>query len=114
MALNVSSSVIIESSPKALKSKKEESSGEGSTMLMVDFGTPSYEFTINIGTDLISKLMILTPCDIPAQGLIGLIRILIPISCNFFSGNPSLKTPKLSVLGLERWVTDREVLLGCA
>jgi hypothetical protein len=28
-------------------------------------------------------------CDIPAQGLIGLIRILIPISCNFFSGSPS-------------------------
>jgi hypothetical protein len=24
-------------------------------------------------------------CDIPAQGLIGLIRILIPTSCNFFS-----------------------------
>jgi hypothetical protein len=53
-------------------------------------------------------------CDIPAQGLIGMIRILIPITCNFFSGSPSLKTPKLSVLGLERWVTDREVLPGCA
>jgi hypothetical protein len=53
-------------------------------------------------------------CDIAAQGLIGLIRILIPTSCNFFSGSPSLKTPKSSVLGLERWVTDREVLLGCA
>jgi hypothetical protein len=53
-------------------------------------------------------------CDIPVQGLIELIRILIPISCNFFSGSPSLKTPKLSLLGLERWVTDREVLLGCA
>jgi hypothetical protein len=53
-------------------------------------------------------------CDIPAQGLIGLIRILIPTSSNFFSGSPSLKTPKLSVLGLERWVTDREVLPGCA
>jgi hypothetical protein len=53
-------------------------------------------------------------CDIPAQGLIGLIRILISTSCNFFSGSPSLKTPNLSVLGLERWVTDREVLPGCA
>jgi hypothetical protein len=53
-------------------------------------------------------------CDIPAQGLIGLIRILISTSCNFFSRSPSLKTPKLSVLGLERWVTDREVLPGCA
>jgi hypothetical protein len=31
--------------------------------------------------------------------LIGLIRILIPTSCNFFSGSPSLKTPKLSVFG---------------
>jgi hypothetical protein len=40
-------------------------------------------------------------CDILAQGLIGLIRILIPISCNFFSGSPSLKTPKLSVLSLK-------------
>jgi hypothetical protein len=46
-------------------------------------------------------------CDIPAQGLIGLIRILIPISCNLFSESPSLKTPELSVLGLERWVTDK-------
>jgi hypothetical protein len=53
-------------------------------------------------------------CDILAQGLIGLIRILIPISCNFFSGSPSPKTPKLSVLDVEQWVTDREVLLGCA
>jgi hypothetical protein len=53
-------------------------------------------------------------CDIPTQGLIGLIRILIPTSCNFFSRIPSLKTPKLSVIGLERWVTDREVLPGCA
>jgi hypothetical protein len=53
-------------------------------------------------------------CDIPAQGLIGLIRILIPISCNFFSGSSSQKTPKLSMLGLKRWVTDREVLPGCA
>jgi hypothetical protein len=43
-----------------------------------------------------------TLCDILAQGLIGLIRILIPTSCNFFSGNPSLKTSMLSVLGLER------------
>jgi hypothetical protein len=53
-------------------------------------------------------------CDITAQGLVGLIRILMPISRNFFFGSPSKKTPKLSVLGLERWVTDREVLPGCA
>jgi hypothetical protein len=53
-------------------------------------------------------------CDILDQGLIGLIRILIPTICNFFSGSPSLKTPKLSVLGLEQLVTIREVLPGCA
>jgi hypothetical protein len=49
-------------------------------------------------------------CDTLAQGIKGLIRILIAISCNFFSGSPSLKTPKLSVLDLEQWVTDRQVL----
>ena len=53
-------------------------------------------------------------CNTPAQGLIGLIRILIPTSCNFFSGSPFERTPRLSVLGPERWVTDREVLPGCA
>jgi hypothetical protein len=57
---------------------------------------------------------LVTVCDIPAQGLIGSIRILIPTSCNFFSGSSSLKTRKLSVLGLEQWVTDREVLPECA
>jgi hypothetical protein len=46
-------------------------------------------------------------CDIPAQGLKGLIRILIPISSNFFPEAHHKKTPKLSVLRLERWVTDR-------
>jgi hypothetical protein len=40
--------------------------------------------------------------DILAQGIKGLIRILIPISCNFFSGTPSPETPKLSVLDLEQ------------
>jgi hypothetical protein len=34
-------------------------------------------------------------CDIPAQALIGLIRILIPISCNFFSESPSQKNSKV-------------------
>jgi hypothetical protein len=53
-------------------------------------------------------------CDMLTQGLIVLIRILILISCNFYSGSPSPKTPKLSVLDLKRWVTDREILLGCA
>jgi hypothetical protein len=38
------------------------------------------------------KWILCSLCDIPAQCLIGLIRILIPISCNFFSGSPSLKT----------------------
>jgi hypothetical protein len=52
--------------------------------------------------------------DILSQGIIGLLRILIPISCNFFSGSPSPKTPTLSVLDLEQWVTDREVFPRCA
>jgi hypothetical protein len=42
-------------------------------------------------------------CDILAQRLIGLIRILIPTSCNFFFQKPIQKS-------LERWVTDRP---GC-
>jgi hypothetical protein len=54
------------------------------------------------------------PYDISAHGLIGLIRILIPTSCNFFFGSSSQKTPKFSMLGLEWWVTDRKVLPGCA
>jgi hypothetical protein len=29
-------------------------------MLMVDFDTPSYEFTFNVGIDLIYNLMVLT------------------------------------------------------
>jgi hypothetical protein len=41
-------------------------------------------------------------CDILAQCLIELIRIRVPISCNFFSGSPSAKTPKLSLLDLEK------------
>jgi hypothetical protein len=53
-------------------------------------------------------------CDIPAQGLIGLIRILISTNCNFFSKSPSQNNSKVKRLGLERWVTDREVLPGCA
>jgi hypothetical protein len=32
-------------------------------------------------------LLYVIHCDILAQGLIGLIRTLIPISCNFFSGS---------------------------
>jgi hypothetical protein len=43
-----------------------------------------------------------------------LIRILIQTSCNFFFGSPSPKTPKLSMLDPERWVTGREVLPECA
>jgi hypothetical protein len=39
-------------------------------------------------------------CDIPAQGLIGLIRILIPISCNFFSKSPSQKNSKVKLAWL--------------
>jgi hypothetical protein len=33
----------------------------GGRMLMVDFGKPSYEFTVNICTYLIFQLMVLTP-----------------------------------------------------
>jgi hypothetical protein len=73
----------------------------------------------------VPKLYILQGCDILTQGLIGLIRILIPISCNLFSGrspkNSKVKrawlgamgdrpgSPSLGVMG------DRpEVLPGCA
>jgi hypothetical protein len=34
-------------------------------------------------------------CDIPAQGLIGLIRILISTNCNFFSRSPSQNNSKV-------------------
>jgi hypothetical protein len=34
-------------------------------------------------------------CDMPAQGLIGLIRILIPTSYNLFSGSPSRKNSEV-------------------
>jgi hypothetical protein len=37
-----------------------------------------------------------------AQGIKGLIRILILISGNFLSGRPLPETPKLSVLVLEQ------------
>jgi hypothetical protein len=30
-------------------------------LLKVSFGTPSHEFTFNVGIDLISDLMVLTP-----------------------------------------------------
>jgi hypothetical protein len=40
--------------------------------------------------------------DIMAQGIKGLIRILILISGNFLSGRPLPETPKLSVLVLEQ------------
>jgi hypothetical protein len=59
-------------------------------------------------------------CDILAQGLIGLIRILIPTSCNFFSGSPSLNwsdgwpTGK-SFPGAHEWgqsAQERNVLVG--
>jgi hypothetical protein len=54
--------------------------------------------------------------DIPGLGLIDEdVDLLWGGVCdNLFSGSPSLKTPKLSVLGLKRWVTDQEVLPGCA
>ena len=43
MALNASSSVMIEPSPKALKSKKEDSSDEGSTDEETAFSIKNYK-----------------------------------------------------------------------
>jgi hypothetical protein len=54
-----------------------------------------------------------TCCNIPRLNRIN--SILIPLSCNFFSGSPSAKNSGVkrawpgAILG---WVTDREVFLG--
>jgi hypothetical protein len=53
-------------------------------------------------------------CNIPAQGLTGLIGYSYQQVATSFLEAHLERTPKLSVLGLERWVTDREVLPGCA
>ena len=49
-----------------------------------------------------------------AQGLIGLIGYSYQQVATSFLEAHLLRTPRLSVLGLERWVTDREVLPGGA
>ena len=51
-------------------------------------------------------------CNIPAQGLIGLIGYSYRQVATSFLEARLLRTPRLSVIGLERWVTDREVLPG--
>ena len=53
-------------------------------------------------------------CNTRAQGLIGLIGYSYQQVATSFLEAHLLRTPRLSVLGLERWVTDREVLPGCA
>jgi hypothetical protein len=53
-------------------------------------------------------------CQHPGPELNRINRIPIPTSCNFFFESPSSQNSKLSVLDLERWVTDREILPGCA
>lgn len=47
-------------------------------------------------------------CNTSAQGLIRLIKIVIPTSCNFFQ-NSFERTIRLSVFGPELWVTHREI-----
>jgi hypothetical protein len=51
-------------------------------------------------------------CNIPAQGLTGLIGYSYQQVATSFPEVHLERTPKLSVLGLDRWVTDREVLSG--
>jgi hypothetical protein len=53
-------------------------------------------------------------CNILAQGLTGLIGYSYQQVATSFPEAHLERTPKLSVLGLERWVTDPEVLSGCA
>jgi hypothetical protein len=53
-------------------------------------------------------------CNIPAQGLTGLIGYSYQQVTTSFQEAHLQRTPKLSVLGLERWVTNRKVLPGCA
>ena len=51
-------------------------------------------------------------CNTLAQGLIGLIGYSYQQVATSFLEAHLLRTSRLSVLGLERWVTDREVLPG--
>jgi hypothetical protein len=53
-------------------------------------------------------------CNIPTLGLTGLIGYSYQQVATSFLEAHQQRTPKLSMLGLERWVTDREVLPGCA
>jgi hypothetical protein len=54
-------------------------------------------------------------CDILAQGLIGLIRILIPQRYTFFSGSPTAKNSRVQYAwpgAISGWVVDWEIFLG--
>ena len=56
-------------------------------------------------------------CDTPAHGFNRIDRILISTSCNFFSGSRSRKNSKVKRAwpgAISGWVTDRELLPGCA
>jgi hypothetical protein len=53
-------------------------------------------------------------CNIPAQGLTGLMGYSYQQVATSFPEAHLERTPKLSVLDLGRWVTDREILPGCA
>jgi hypothetical protein len=62
----------------------------------------------------ISLVLAVTTCNIPTQGLTGLIGYSYQEVATSFLEAHLERTLKLSVLGLERWVTDQEVLPGCA
>jgi len=54
---------------------------------------------------------------IPGQGFNRINRIIIPTNCNFFSGSQSPKNSEVKRAWpgeIWGWVTDREVLSGCA
>ena len=56
-------------------------------------------------------------CVTPGSGLNRINRILISISCNFFSGSRSPKNSEIKRAwpgAIWGWVTDREVIPGCA
>jgi hypothetical protein len=56
------------------KSGVRVSKWRASSMLMVDFGTPSYEFTVNICTYLIFELLVLTPWRYQVHSCISILN----------------------------------------
>jgi hypothetical protein len=66
------------------------------------------------GLELIDKDMDLLSREYVTSWLnIWFVKILIPTSCSF-SEVYLQRTPRLSVLGMERWVSDQEILTRCA